>query len=49
MFENFAKNLFLEKVQKNAPKLAEPKYVFSTYSHPSGPKEHSAGWGSSDL
>jgi len=49
MFENFAKKPFFGKRAKNAPKLAEPKNVFSSYSHPLGPKEHSAGWGSSDL
>jgi len=45
----FCKKLFFEKVQKNVQKLAEPKSVFSSYSHPLGPKEHSEGWGSSDF
>jgi len=46
--EILQKSLILEKCKKCA-KIGGTKILFSSYSHPLGPKEHLAGWGSSDL
>jgi len=48
-FKFWQKSHILRKVQKNLPKTAEPTKIFFSYSQPLGSKEHSPGWGSSDL
>jgi hypothetical protein len=49
ILEILEKSHILQKVLKNQPKTAEPTKIFFSYSQPLGPKEHSPGWGSSDL